>query len=201
QLPALTRFVIGVSDAVAHRWYYVLGSIIVIVILLRLWRQTRSGRYLLDKFKLKTPIFGTLFSKTAIARLSRTLGTLLNSGVPMLQALNIVRDTSGNTVVARAIQHVHDSVKEGESVSLPMEASGVFPAMVVSMVDVGEETGALPDMLLRIADNYDDEVDTAVEGLTSIIEPIMIILLALIIGTIVIAMFIPLISIITQMPQ
>jgi type IV pilus assembly protein PilC len=155
----------------------------------------------MDRFKLNVPVFGVLFSKTAIGRLCRTLGTLLNSGVPVLQALNIVRDTSGNEVVARAIQHVHDSVKEGESMALPLEASGVFPPMVVSMVDVGEETGALPDMLLRIADNYDDEVDTAVEGLTSIIEPIMIILLAVIIGTIVIAMFIPLISIITKMSQ
>jgi type IV pilus assembly protein PilC len=199
QLPALTRFVIGVSDAVAQKWYYVLGTVAVIVVLVKLWKRTERGRYLIDKFKLKVPIFGALFSKTAIARLSRTLGTLLNSGVPMLQALNIVRDTSGNSVVARAIQHVHDSVKEGESVALPLEASGVFPDMVVSMVDVGEETGALPDMLLRVADNYDDEVDTAVEGLTSVIEPIMIILLAVIIGTIVIAMFIPLISIITKM--
>jgi type IV pilus assembly protein PilC len=168
---------------------------------MKIWRRTDMGRYLLDKFKLKTPVFGTLFQKTAVARLTRTLGTLLNSGVPVLQALNIVRDTSGNEVVARAVQHVHDSVKEGESMAMPLESSGVFPAMVVSMVDVGEETGALPDMLLRIADNYDDEVDTAVEGLTSIIEPIMIILLALIIGTIVIAMFIPLISIITSMSQ
>lgn len=201
QLPTLTRFVIGVSDTVAHRWYYFVISVGVIVVAMRLWRQTETGRYLLDRFKLKVPVFGVLFSKTAIGRLARTLGTLLNSGVPVLQALNIVRDTSGNEVVARAIQHVHDSVKEGESMALPLEASGVFPPMVVSMVDVGEETGSLPDMLLRVADNYDDEVDTAVEGLTSIIEPIMIIILAVIIGTIVIAMFIPLISIITKMSQ
>jgi type IV pilus assembly protein PilC len=200
-LPPLTRFVIAVSDLAARRWYYVVAVIVVIVVLMKMWRRTENGKYLLDRFKLKVPIFGTLFSKTAIARLSRTLGTLLNSGVPVLQALNIVRDTSGNEVVARAIQHVHDSVKEGESMALPLEASNVFPPMVVSMVDVGEETGALPDMLLRVADNYDDEVDTAVEGLTSVIEPIMIILLALIIGTIVIAMFVPLISIITKMSK
>ncbi len=201
QLPALTRFVINISNAVAHRWYVVVVLVAAAWIGLRLWRRTDTGRYLMDRFKLNVPVFGVLFSKTAIGRLCRTLGTLLNSGVPVLQALNIVRDTSGNEVVARAIQHVHDSVKEGESMALPLEASGVFPPMVVSMVDVGEETGALPDMLLRIADNYDDEVDTAVEGLTSIIEPIMIILLAVIIGTIVIAMFIPLISIITKMSQ
>ena len=123
----------------------------------------------------------------------------MSSGVPVLQALNIVRDTAGNEVIARAIQQVHDSVKEGDNMALPLEGSGVFPGMVVSMVDVGEETGALPDMLMKVADNYDDEVDTTVEGLTSIIEPIMIVFLAVIIGTIVIAMFVPLISIIGEM--
>ena len=176
----------------------VVGAVFVA---LKLLRKTDAGSLFLDKLKLKLPVFGTLVSKTAIARLSRTLGTLLNSGVPVLQALNIVRDTSGNDVVARAIQHVHDSVKEGESMAMPMGSAGVFPDIVVSMVDVGEETGALPDMLLRVADNYDDEVDNAVEGLTSVIEPIMIIMLAIIIGTIVIAMFVPLISIITNMSQ
>jgi type IV pilus assembly protein PilC len=113
----------------------------------------------------------------------------------VLQALNIVRDTSGNIAVSEAIQQVHDSVKEGDSMSLPMEASGIFPGMVISMVDVGEETGALPEMLIRIADNYDDEVDTAVEGMTAAIEPILIIFLAVIVGGIVIAMFMPMMSI------
>jgi type IV pilus assembly protein PilC len=119
--------------------------------------------------------------------------------VPVLQALNIVRDTSGNAVVADAYQKVHDNVKEGESMTAPMEASKVFPGMVVSMVDVGEETGALPDMLVRIANTYDDEVDNAVEAMTSIIEPILIVFLAVIVGTIVIAMFMPLTSIISQL--
>lgn len=200
-LPGLTKFVINISNVVANQWLYVLIGITVVVVVTRLWRRTDLGRYLLDKFKLKTPLFGTLFRKSAIARLSRTLGTLMNSGVPVLRALNIVRDTSGNEVIARAVQHIHDSVKEGETMALPLESSGEFPDMVVSMVDVGEETGALPDMLLRIADNFDDDVDTTVEGLTSIIEPIMIIFLAVIIGTIVIAMFIPLISIIGEMSQ
>ena len=198
-LPVLTRFVIGVSDLVARRWYVVVIVVVAVVVVVKLVRRTEKGAYFFDKVKFKLPVFGTLVSKTAIARLSRTLGTLLNSGVPILQALNIVRDTSGNEVVARAIQHVHDSVKEGESMAMPMGSAGVFPDIVVSMVDVGEETGALPDMLLRVADNYDDEVDNAVEGLTSVIEPIMIIMLAIIVGTIVIAMFVPLISIITNM--
>jgi type IV pilus assembly protein PilC len=123
----------------------------------------------------------------------------MSSGVPVLQALNIVRDTAGNVVVADAVQQVHDSVKEGETMAVPMDVSGVFPNMVVSMVDVGEETGALPEMLIKVADNYEDEVDNAVEGLTSIIEPVMIVALALIVGTIVIAMFVPLIDIIGKM--
>jgi len=200
-LPPLTRFVINISYIVAHRGIYFIVVIILMVVFTRLWRRTDTGRYMLDKVKLKWPVFGALFAKTAIARFSRTLGTLMNSGVPILQALNIVRDTSGNEVVARAIQHVHDNVKEGENMSGPLEASGVFPGMVVSMVDVGEETGALPEMLLKIADNYDNEVDRAVEGLTSIIEPVLIIFLALIIGTIVIAMFVPLITLIGEMAQ
>ncbi|MFC1462351.1 type II secretion system F family protein [Verrucomicrobiota bacterium] len=198
-LPALTQFVINVSDVVAHRWYYVLSVIVVMVILVRLWRKTDTGRYYLDLIKLKIPLFGVLFTKTAVARFARTLGTLMSSGVPVLQALNIVRDTSGNEVVAKAIQQVHESVKEGDTMAMPLEASRVFPVMVVSMVDVGEETGALPEMLMKVADNYEEEVDTAVEGLTSVIEPVMIIFLAIIIGTIVIAMFVPLISIIGQM--
>ena len=201
ELPALTQFVIDVSYVVANRWYYVLAGIIVLIIALKMWRRTDTGRYYLDLLKLRTPVFGPLFTKTAVARFSRTLGTLMSSGVPVLQALNIVRDTAGNDVIAKAIQGVHESVKEGDTMAMPLEASGVFPVMVVSMVDVGEETGALPEMLMKIADNYEDEVDTAVEGLTSIIEPVMIILLAVIIGTIVIAMFVPLISIIGQMSQ
>jgi type IV pilus assembly protein PilC len=198
-LPPLTQFVIGISDTVANQWYLILGAGFGSVFIFKLLKKTERGALLMDQVKLKMPLFGGLFRKTSVARFARTLGTLMSSGVPILQALNIVRDTSGNRVIADAIQNIHDSVKEGESVAMPMEASGVFPGMVVSMVDVGEETGALPEMLVRVADNYDEEVDTAVEGLTSIIEPIMIVLLALIIGTIVIAMFVPLISIISEM--
>ena len=199
RLPGITRFVIGLSDFFAHRWYVILGIIFVLVFITKLLKRTEKGGQVLDLLKLKAPLFGPLFMKTAVARFARTLGTLMGSGVPVLQALSIVRDTSGNRVIANAIQVVHDSVKEGESMALPMEQCGIFPGMVVSMVDVGEETGALPEMLVRVADNYDEEVDTAVEGLTSVIEPIMIIMLAFIIGTIVIAMFVPLISIISQM--
>lgn len=199
QLPALTQFVINLSNTIRQRGLFVLGGIFVIVVVLKMAGRSPRGRFVLDKIKLKSPLFGPLLVKTAVARFARTLGTLMSSGVPVLQALNIVRDTAGNEVIARAIQEVHDSVKEGDTMTMPLEASGVFPEMVVSMVDVGEETGALPEMLVRVADNYDEEVDVAVESLTSVIEPIMIIMLAFIIGTIVIAMFVPLIDIITSM--
>ncbi|OGV63731.1 MAG: pilus assembly protein PilC [Lentisphaerae bacterium RIFOXYC12_FULL_60_16] len=200
-LPALTQFVINMSDAIKNRWLVILIVIGAGVVGFNLAKQTTKGRMLMDRFKLHVPIFGDLFRKTAVGRFTRTLGTLMTSGVPVLQALNIVRDTAGNDVIARAIQVVHDAVKEGDSMAAPLGSTGVFPDMVVSMVDVGEETGALPEMLMKVADNYDDEVDTAVEGLTSVIEPIMIVLLAVIIGTIVISMFVPLISIIGQMSQ
>jgi len=139
--------------------------------------------------------------KTAISRFSRTLGTLVTSGVPILQALDITRQTAGNTMIARAISHVHESVKEGESIVQPLEAGGAFPPMVVSMIDVGEETGRLPEMLLKIADVYDDEVDTSVAAMTAALEPIMIVFLALVVGTIVVALFLPLISIIQGLQQ
>jgi type IV pilus assembly protein PilC len=161
--------------------------------------STTAGIAFLDRLALKIPVFGDLTSKTAISRFARTLGTLISSGVPILQALNITRDTAGNTVVANAINRIHDSVKEGESVVGPMEASGVFPPMVTSMVQVGEETGQLPDMLVKVADVYENEVDNVVSGLTSILEPIMIVMLAVIVGTIVIALFMPMIGLITGM--
>ena len=158
--------------------------------------RTPMGRRVIDRVALRAPLFGDLTRKSSISRFARTLGTLVTSGVPILQALNITRETAGNTVIANAISRVHDSVKEGESIVQPLDASGAFPPMVISMVDVGEETGQLPEMLLKIAEVYDDEVDNSVAGLTSMLEPIMIVMLAVIVGTIVIALFMPLISII-----
>ena len=201
KLPAVTQFVIGASKTVRGNAVVVVGIIVGIVLAVKIWKSTKSGSYIMDNIKLRLPVFGTLVRRSAIARLTRTLGTLLSSGVPVLQALTIVRDTSGNAVIANAIQHVHDSVKEGENMTAPMEASKVFPPMVISMVEVGEETGALPDMLIRIADTFDDEVDNAVSGLTSIIEPVMIIFLAVVVGTIVIAMFLPLVTIIETLSK
>jgi type IV pilus assembly protein PilC len=200
-LPPVTRFVIGVSGFMKNDGLVLVGAVIVIVTLYKLIGRTRRGRLVIDNFKLRMPLFGNLNRKTAISRFARTLGTLVTSGVPILQALNITRETAGNAAIASAISHVHDSVKEGESIVQPMEASRVFPPMVVSMIDVGEETGKLPEMLLKIADVYDDEVDNAVVALTSALEPIMIVFLAVIVGTIVLALFTPLISIITGLEQ
>jgi len=200
-LPPVTRFVIGLSGFMQSHGLVLLGAVVVIVTAYKMIGRTRRGRLVIDNFKLRMPLFGNLNRKTAISRFSRTLGTLVTSGVPILQALNITRETAGNAAIASAIARVHDSVKEGESIVQPMEASRAFPPMVVSMVDVGEETGKLPEMLLKIADVYDDEVDNAVVALTSMLEPIMIVFLAVIVGTIVLALFTPLISIITGLQQ
>ena len=200
-LPAITLFVIGVSNFVKNDGLVLLGLLIAAVAAYKLIARTRAGRSIIDRFKLRVPLFGDLIRKTAISRFSRTLGTLVTSGVPILQALNITRETAGNMVIAGAISQVHDSVKEGESIVQPLEASGAFPPMAISMIDVGEETGQLPEMLLKIADVYDDETDNSVAALTSMLEPIMIVFLALVVGTIVIALFMPLISIISGLQQ
>src|SRR5437773_3235630 len=200
-LPPVTRFVIGASDFLKNHGLIVLGIVIAAITLYKFIGRTRGGRLVIDSFKLRMPLFGNLNRKTAISRFARTLGTLVTSGVPILQALNITRATAGNASIGRAISQVHDSVKEGESIVQPLEASRVFPPMVVSMVDVGEETGKLPEMLLKVADVYDDEVDNAVVALTSMLEPLMIVFLAFIVGTIVLALFTPLISIITGFQQ
>jgi len=200
-LPAITLFVIGASNAVKNNWPMIIGAVVLAFIGVKLLGRTPAGRMGIDRVKLRTPLFGDLLRKTAISRFSRTLGTLVTSGVPILQALNITRETAGNTVIAGAITQVHDSVKEGESIVQPLEASGAFPPMVISMIDVGEETGQLPAMLLKIAEVYDDEVDNSVAGLTSMLEPIMIVFLAVVVGTIVIALFMPLISIISGLQQ
>ncbi|HTS18386.1 MAG TPA: type II secretion system F family protein [Verrucomicrobiae bacterium] len=198
-LPQLTIFVLACSNLVKNQFPLVAGCAVTLWIAFKLTGKTVKGRYYIDKLKLNAPVFGQLIRKVGIARFTRTLGTLIASGVPILQALNIVRETSGNAVIAKAVSQIHDSVKEGERIVQPLEASKVFPAMVVSMVDVGEETGALPDMLMKVADVYDDEVDNAVGAITSLLEPIMIVVLAVIVGTIVIAMFLPLINVITQL--
>jgi type IV pilus assembly protein PilC len=194
QLPAFTRLVLGISRTIKDHIVVTLIIVATFVVVMKLFLKTKFGRRMFDLFKLKMPVLGPVISKLAISRFTRTLGTLVSSGVPILQALMIVRETAGNVIVANAISAVHESVKEGETITAPLEGSAVFPPMVISMVDVGEQTGALPEMLLKIADTYDDEVDNAVAAMTSLLEPIMIVCLAVIVGSIVIAMFLPLIK-------
>ncbi len=194
ELPPFTTLVLNISDAIR---LHIVRTLIILAsafILFRIIVYTKAGRRLFDQFKLKIPVLGPVISKVAISRFTRTLGTLVSSGVPILQALTIVKETSGNVVIAQAVSDVHESVKEGETITAPLEASRVFPPMVVSMVDVGEQTGALPEMLMKIADSYDEEVDNAVASMTSLLEPIMIVFLAVVVGSIVIAMFLPLID-------
>jgi type IV pilus assembly protein PilC len=199
QMPWFTTFVLGISSAVKDHFIVTTIGVGIFVALFLLSLKTRLGRLLWDKFKLKVPAFGPVVSKVAISNFARTLGTLVSSGVPILQALTIVKETSGNVVISNAVGSVHESVKEGETITAPLESSGVFPPMVVSMVDVGEQTGALPEMLLRIADNFDEDVDNAVSAMTSLLEPIMIVFLAVVVGSIVIAMFLPLIAMINNL--
>jgi len=204
-LPMISQIVFGFSEFMLARTFIVPNAAflviagLVIVFLFNVWGRTKGGRMAIDTTKLKMPIFGDIQRKSAVSRFSRTLGTLVTSGVPILQALNITRDTAGNVVISKAIEKVHEAVKEGESIVTPLQASGVFPSMVISMVDVGEETGQLPEMLLKVADVYDDEVDNAVTALTSILEPIMIVILALVVGSVVFALFLPLIRMISTM--
>ena len=198
-MPGFTLFVLAVSDIIKNNILGTMGGVAVAVVLFLLFIKTKFGRHIWDKFKLIMPDLGPVISKVAISRFTRTLGTLVSSGVPILQALTIVKETAGNVIIANAVNQVHESVKEGETITAPLEASRVLPPMVVSMVDVGEQTGALPEMLLRIADNYDEEVDNAVSAMTSLLEPIMIIFLAVLVGSIVIAMFLPLIAMISNL--
>jgi type IV pilus assembly protein PilC len=193
-LPGFTVFVLGISTAIKDHIGRTLLEILSVVIVFNIFIRTKFGRRIWDKFKLVAPVLGPVISKVAISRFTRTLGTLVSSGVPILQALTIVKETSGNVIIGSAVTSIHESVKEGETITAPLESSGVFPPMVISMVDVGEQTGALPEMLMKIADNYEEEVDNAVAAMTSLLEPIMIVILAVIVGSIVIAMFLPLIK-------
>ena len=205
ELPAFSQFVFNFSDnCMADSLIpFVPNAVVAILFIiggsigLSLWRRTPRGGRAIDSFLLKIPKLGHLNQVNAVARFSRTFGTLVSSGVPILQALMITRDTSGNVIVSDAVTKIHDAVREGESIVTPMTtSSAIFPPMVISMVDVGEETGQLPDMLMRVAEVYDEEVDNSVTALTAMLEPIMIVFLALVVGSIVLAMFMPMMEII-----
>jgi len=198
-LPFITQAVMDLSRFIQGNFILIAIGIAVFVFALRFAMKLPGVATMLDTYTLKIPLFGDMLTKTSVARFSRTLGTLVSSGVPILQALQITRDTAGNLRVSSAVENIHDNVKEGESMVSPMEASGIFPPMVVSMVQVGEETGQLPDMLTKVADVFEEEVDNSVAGLTSMLEPVMIVMLALVVGTIVVALFLPLITIIQDL--
>jgi len=198
-LPFITQIIMDLSRFIQGNFLLIAGAMTAIVFALKFAMRVPGVESAIDSYKLKIPLFGDMLTKTSVARFSRTLGTLVSSGVPILQALQITRDTAGNLRVSNAVENIHDNVKEGESMVTPMEASGIFPPMVVSMVQVGEETGQLPDMLTKVADVFEEEVDNAVAGLTSLLEPVMIVLLALVVGTIVVALFLPLITIIQDL--
>jgi type IV pilus assembly protein PilC len=195
ELPVPTQILVDASFILMNRsWIVVLVIVLIIVIFVQL-NKNASSRYYLDKAKLILPVFGDLFRKVAIARFAGTLSTLINAGVPILQALDIVRDSSGNEVITRAMDKVYQSVKDGETIHEPLGECDVFPPLVVHMVAVGEETGAIDHMLTKVAEAYEREVDDTVNALTSILEPILIVFLGFIVGGIVIALYLPLFSI------
>ncbi|MEM0967446.1 MAG: type II secretion system F family protein [Verrucomicrobiota bacterium] len=195
-LPGVTQIVIGTSRFIQDNLWVVLGGLAVLIVLFRVLVKTSAGGRAKDLFVYKLPKIGDLLGKANIARFTRTFGTLLSSGVPILDALVITREIVSNRYFSDAIGRIHDQVRDGESVAAPMSNEKVFPTMVTSMVEVGEETGELDEMLTRVADNYDEDVDNAVNGITSIIEPVMIVFLAVVVGFIVIALFMPIIKII-----
>ena len=191
QLPGLTQLVVDTSKFVRSHILIVIGFIIVLIIAIRYIRKTDKGKKAIDGFLLKLPIFGILLRKVAVARFTRTLSTLMQSGVPILDGLQLVAKTSGNKVIEDAVMEARENISSGENIAEPLARSKVFPPMVTRMISVGENTGALDQMLNKIADFYEDEVDTAVAGLTSMLEPLMIVFLGGVVGTIVIAMYLP----------
>jgi type IV pilus assembly protein PilC len=193
-LPGPTQIVIDMSNFVQGYWYAILGTIIGLVIAFKKYYATPQGRLAMDKFALKLPIFGDLIRKASVAKFTRTLGTLLSSGVPLLEALTICAKTSGNKVVEGALLDARVSISGGKTISEPLAKSGTFPKMVTHMIAVGESTGALDNMLGKIADFYEEEVDQAVASLTALLEPMMMVFLGVTIGFIVIAMYLPIFS-------
>jgi type IV pilus assembly protein PilC len=209
ELPMLTKALISISTWLAgpivNEAYTIPGAIyvllapFVIYLLLKLIRQSRGGKAVTDKMALMIPVIGGLISKTAIARFTRTLGTLVNAGVPILDAIRITSETTGNYVYASALMDVHDSVRQGETFAEPLRKAKVCDPIVINMIDVGEETGDLDKMLSKIADNYEEEVDNAVNGLVSLLEPVMVVILGLIVGFIVVALFLPMVALMNNL--
>jgi type IV pilus assembly protein PilC len=199
ELPLPTKIVIGLSKFVGGFWWVILAGLVAIVVIIRQIRKDPRGRYMLDKFMLNWPILGPVLRKIAVARFTRTLGTLITSGVPILEGLAITARTSGNAVLEDALMKVRKSVEEGRTIVDPLRESGVFPNMVTQMIGVGEATGAMDAMLQKIADFYEDEVDAATKNMLTLLEPIMIGVLGVIVGGIVISLYLPLFSMISKL--
>ena len=201
ELPKITRGVLAVANWIGKQygWAILLAAPVVIIFLLRLTKQFRLGRFVLDTVKLKLPVIGQLSSKVSVTRWTRTLGTLISAGVPILDAINVTRETAGNEVFANMLGNVHNSIRQGDTFAGPLRQSKTVDLIVSNMVAVGEETGDLDKMLLKVADNYDEQVDVLVSSLMSLLEPIMIICLGLIVMTIVLSIFLPMITIITNL--
>ena len=196
-LPLPTRIVVGMSNAIANYWYLILAAIVGIILGFRAWYRTESGRLAVDSALLRAPIFGPLMRKIAVARFTRTLSALLGGGVPIIDALRITAKTAGNRVVENAVMEARERVMAGQTLGERLRDSKVFPPMVVQMVVVGEQTGALDNMLGKVADYYEDEVDVAVAGLTALLEPILIVFLGVVVGGIVIAIYLPIFQVVT----
>lgn len=199
EMPAMTQALLDISGLVQGYWWTAPLFIFLGIVIFKAAAANPAGRFVLDKAMMYVPIFGMIMKKGTIARFTRTLGTLIASGVPILDALSIVKEAIGNAVIAKAIDDVHGSIREGESIAGPLGQSGVFDDLVINMIDVGEETGELDKMMMKIADNYEDDVDVAVESLTSLLEPIIIVGMGGSVGFIVIALFMPLISLIQKL--
>ena len=199
ELPGMTVMLIGISDTVVNYWYLGPAIPFALWLMVKIIKKNKTGAYVCDWLSLRIPLLGMIFSKSIVARTCRTLGTLIASGVPILEALAITRDTAGNTVFYKAYEHIIAAIREGETMAVPLRETRVVDEMVVNMVDVGEETGALDTMLYKVADVFDEEVGVLVEGLVNLLEPLMVVCLGLIVGFIVIALFMPLIKLLNDL--
>jgi type IV pilus assembly protein PilC len=199
ELPAITEMLITISDWVVNYFYLIPAIPFALWLFVKIVRKNKTGAYVVDKISLKIPLLGSILSKSTVARTCRTLGTLIASGVPILEAIIIARDTAGNAVFARAFDQIYSAIREGESMAVPLRETRICDDMVVNMVDVGEETGALDNMLYKVADTYDEEVSILVDALISLLEPLMVVILGVIVGFIVIALFMPLIKLLNDL--
>jgi type IV pilus assembly protein PilC len=199
EMPAATKFLFGASDFARQYWYFIFGAMAAAFAVYKMFAKTEKGRLRIDGFKLRMPVVGEIVTKMAISKLTRTLGTLVSSGVPMLRSMEIVSETTGNVVITGAVDGARTAIKEGQKISAPLARSGLIPAMVTQMIDVGEETGRLSEMLTKVADFYDQEVDAAVKGLTSLIEPMLIVVMGLLVGFIAISVMSPIFKLVSSL--